>query len=154
MLRRSEKGSEMENRKDNTRAWILIIALMLLSYLIVSLQVANSSPMDYVNSFYEDTYRRNINVPVKYIQIEIADLPNANGKIMRKGTHLLIVIDASFYEYYKDKSQLKRLVYYLLGYELMGHSVVKHGNHVMNWDRVYFPLKQKHIEKLFAYEKA
>lgn len=121
--------------------------LTFLFWIGVAAQVATASPMQYVNSFYRDAYNHYTRVPVKDIQIAYADLSQSNGKIMTLDDgSILIVIDRSFYNYFYGKSQIKRLIYYLLAHELMGRD---RGSGIMNQNRVYYKLKSKHVDALF-----
>lgn len=107
-----------------------------------------SSPMQYVDQFYSDAYTHFKRVPIKYVEIVIHDIPGANGRIDRMPDgHLRIVIETEFYNYYGDSPQMKRLIYYLLAHELLG---LNPGKGLMNPERVYYPIKQKHITRLFS----
>lgn len=121
-----------------------VLFLLLGLFLFADLR---ANPMKYVDSFYSDAYYHYARVPVKSIQIGYADLSQSNGKVTTlKDGSILIVIDRSFYNYYYGKSQIKRLIYYLLAHELLG---LDRGSGIMNQNKVYYKLKDKHVEKLF-----
>lgn len=120
--------------------------ILLISGILIA-TLASANPMKYVDEFYTDAYYHYTRVPIKNIQFGYADLSQSNGKIttLKDGT-ILIVIDRSFYNYYYGSSQIKRLVYYLLAHELLGYDK---GSGVMNENKIYKKLKDKHIDRLF-----
>lgn len=125
----------------------------LLLILITIPSLAQSDLTGYVNAFYDDAYAHHALAPVKKIEVRVATISNANGKSTRlEDGSILLVIDHDFYNYYFGKSQVKRLVYFLLAHDLLGLEKSK-GNTVMNEERVYKPLRDKHIDQMFKAER-
>jgi hypothetical protein len=135
----------------NWKNWFIgtFLVIFYIGLFTTSCQAQNQAPMEYVNSFYDEAYSRHKRIPIKDVQISYANLSNSNGKSMLlEDGSILIVIDREFYNYYFGGTQVKRLVYYLLGHELLKLNKTK-GDTIMNENKVYYRLKDTHINELF-----
>lgn len=104
----------------------------------------------HVESFRRDasTFSKSIANPNIIFVDAYMNNPPANARVDRMPDgSLRIVMDRIFVEHFGVNSpQVKRLVYYLLGHELLKKG---RGKGIMNSELVYIPMKKKDIKQLF-----
>lgn len=123
--------------------------MLLISILLVF--VSFLSICNPVDRFYQLATEYGLEITPQTVTILVERLPDANGRIdkMPDGS-LRIIIEDEFYNYYGQNSpQVERLVFYLLGHAVLGKPS---GKGIMNANRVYKPMKHKHLDKLFNYD--
>lgn len=103
-----------------------------------------------VDRFYEDGRIRGVDLKQQKVTILIAPLnnPEANGRVETLGDgSIRILIDKEFYKHFQYGPQVTRLLYYLLGHEVLGKGP---GKRIMNDNLVYVKMSKRAINKLFA----
>lgn len=130
------------------RTILSILITLLLTFCLLLSSQAQPDIIDAVNRFYFEAHVRHQQIQVRHVEVRVAIISNANGKITRlKDDNLLLVIDHDFYNFYFQRSQVKRLVFFLLAHELLGLEKSKHG--IMNEEKVYRKLMSRDIDRLF-----
>jgi len=125
----------------------VVIAIMVLMMLLTPRFKVNAQS-NYVKEFYSDAAKYGHKLEEIKVTISVSDFDESvNGRTRRMSDGSIeIMIEREFYNFYKDSGQLKRLIYYFLGYELLDQP---HGTGIMNSQKVYYSIKERHVKKLF-----
>lgn len=127
---------------------LLIIALS--SCCASHIQKAKTSFVpDYLNDYAQ--FKGHLLILPVY-EIQIVDLPTANGKATKDGDKWIIHIDTEFDKEFHLKPQMKRLIYHELSHILLWKLDTENKGDVMNPELVYLPMKQNEIARLFSNE--
>lgn len=104
---------------------------------------------DYLNDYVQ--FKGHLPILPAY-EIQIVDLPIANGKATKDGDKWIIQIDTEFDKEFHMKPQMKRLIYHELSHILLWKLDTENKGDVMNPELVYLPMKQNEIARLFTEE--
>ncbi len=100
-----------------------------------------------VQLFYGDAESHNIKIDQTILyEFKIEKLDSANGYAYKENNKWIIIIDVEFYETFKNKTQIKSLIYHELGHITLH---LDHTHKIMNPKLVYGHLNKKKIKKLF-----